>query len=116
MIMKNRKNIDLKSFIGIGIIAMTSATTFAQESGLYDHTTPIEPYIIQYRNDLQAINYFYGPMPKGWGFQSAAASPEQIGRLLLLDQDYEKKLQQFDYKKLNTNGQVDYILLNRKIK
>lgn len=116
MIMKNRKNIDLKSFIGIGIIAMTSATTFAQESGLYDHTTPIEPYIIQYSNDLQAINYFYGPMPKGWGFQSAAASPEQIGRLLLLDQEYEKKLQQYDYKKLNTNGQVDYILLNRKIK
>ncbi|WP_313514586.1 DUF885 family protein [Sphingobacterium sp.] len=114
--MKNRKNIDLKSFIGIGIIAMTSASTYAQESGLYDHTTPIEPYIIQYRNDLQAINYFYGPMPKGWGFQSAAASPEQIDRLLLLDQEYEKKLQQFDYKKLNTNGQVDYILLNRKIK
>lgn len=116
MIMKNRKNIDLKSFIGIGIIAMTSASTYAQESGLYDHTTPIEPFIIQYRNDLQAINYFYGPMPKGWGFQSAAASPEQIDRLLLLDQEYEKKLQQFDYKKLNTNGQVDYILLNRKIK
>ncbi|WP_313190550.1 DUF885 family protein [Sphingobacterium sp.] len=114
--MKNRKNIDLKSFIGIGIIAMTSASTYAQESGLYDHTTPIEPYIIQYRNDLQAINYFYGPMPKGWGFQSAAASLEQIDRLLLLDQEYEKKLQQFDYKKLNTNGQVDYILLNRKIK
>lgn len=116
MIMKNQKNINLKSFIGIGIIAMTSATTNAQESGLYDHTTPIEPYITQYRNDLQAINYFYGPMPKGWGFQYAAASPEQMDRLLLLDQEYEKKMKQFDYKKLNTNGQVDYILLNRKIK
>lgn len=116
MIMKNQNNINLKSFIGIGIIAMTSATSNAQESGLYDHTTPIEPYIIQYRNDLQAINYFYGPMPKGWGFQYAAASPEQMDRLLLLDQEYEKKMKQFDYKKLNTNGQVDYILLNRKIK
>ena len=116
MIMKNQKKINLKSFIGIGIIAMTSATSNAQESGLYDHTTPIEPYIIQYRNDLQAINYFYGPMPKGWGFQYAAASPEQMDRLLLLDQEYEKKMKQFDYKKLNTNGQVDYILLNRKIK
>ncbi|WP_409150635.1 DUF885 family protein [Sphingobacterium sp. BS-2] len=114
--MKNQKKINLKSFIGIGIIAMTSATSNAQESGLYDHTTPIEPYIIQYRNDLQAINYFYGPMPKGWGFQYAAASPEQMDRLLLLDQEYEKKMKQFDYKKLNTNGQVDYILLNRKIK
>ncbi len=116
MIMKNQKKINLKSFIGIGIIAMTSGTSNAQESGLYDHTTPIEPYIIQYRNDLQAINYFYGPMPKGWGFQYAAASPEQMDRLLLLDQEYEKKMKQFDYKKLNTNGQVDYILLNRKIK
>lgn len=116
MIMKNQKKINLKSFIGIGIIAMTSATSNAQESGLYDHTTPIEPYIIQYRNDLQAINYFYGPMPKGWGFQYAAASPEQMDRLLLLDQEYEKTMKQFDYKKLNTNGQVDYILLNRKIK
>ncbi|WP_210352330.1 DUF885 family protein [Sphingobacterium tabacisoli] len=95
---------------------MTAIITNAQDMDLYEHTTPIEPYIIQYRNDLQAVNYFYGPMPKGWGFQQAAPSPEQIGRLIAVDNDYLAKLKKIDYKRLNTNGQVDYILLNQKIK
>ena len=114
--MKNKINQTVKTIIGIGMLSMSNSTINAQEMDLYTHTTPIEPFIIQYGHDLQAINYFYGPMPKGWGFQRAAASPEQIDRLLLLDQEYINKLKAFDYKKLNTNGQVDYILLNQKIK
>ncbi|WP_197091533.1 DUF885 family protein [Sphingobacterium endophyticum] len=114
--MKNKINQTVKTVIGIGILSMSSSTIIAQEMDLYTHTTPIEPFIIQYGHDLQAINYFYGPMPKGWGFQRASASPEQIDRLLLLDQEYINKLKAFDYKKLNTNGQVDYILLNQKIR
>lgn len=114
--MKNKINQTVKTVIGIGILSMSSSTIIAQEMDLYTHTTPIEPFIIQYGHDLQAINYFYGPMPKGWGFQRASASPEQIDRLLLLDQEYINKLKAFDYKKLNTNGKVDYILLNQKIR
>src|SRR5690606_2937925 len=93
---------------------LTNPVLMAQD--LYQHTTPIEPYVIQYGHDQQAINYFYGPMPKGWGTQQAAESPEQIQRLITLDNEYLRKLKDFPYAKLNTNGQVDYILLNRKVK
>lgn len=97
-------------------LLFSSIMTNAQDQNLYDHTTPVEPLIIQYGHDVQAINYFYGPMPKGWGFQQASAAPEQLERLLKLDQSYLDKLKAFPYKALETNGQVDYILLNRKIK
>ncbi|HLS94053.1 MAG TPA: DUF885 family protein [Sphingobacterium sp.] len=88
----------------------------AQNHDLYHHTTPIEPLIVQYGHDVQAVNYFYGPMPKGWGSQPAAASPEQLQRLLDLDRDYLDKLKAFPFGALNTNGQVDFVLLNRRIK
>ncbi len=83
---------------------------------LYDHTTPLEPYIVQYGHDVEAINYFYGPMPKGWGNQQAAASPEQLARLQRLDNEYLNKLDKFPYEELETSGQVDFILLKRKLK
>ncbi|HAF32701.1 MAG TPA: DUF885 domain-containing protein [Sphingobacterium sp.] len=83
---------------------------------LYEHTTPIEPYIVQYGHDVEAINYFYGPMPKGWGNQQAAASPEQLARLQRLDNEYSNKLDKFPYEELETSGQVDFILLKRKLK
>ncbi|MDH5825957.1 DUF885 family protein [Sphingobacterium faecium] len=88
----------------------------AQNLDLYNHTTPLEPIIVQYGHDIEAINYYYGPMPKGWGSQYAAASPEQIERLEKLNQDYLKKLNVFPYSRLETSGQVDFILLKRKIK
>lgn len=105
----------LKITTGIGFACMSTILAHAQNMDLYQHTTPIEPYVIQYRHDIQAINYFYGPMPKGWGMQQAAPSPEQINRLIKLDNDYIEKLKAFDYSKLNTNGQVDHILLTQKV-
>src|SRR5690606_42058705 len=56
------------------------------------------------------------PISKGWGSQPAAASPEQLQRLLDLDRDYLDKLKAFPFGALNTNGQVDFVLLNRRIK
>lgn len=112
---KNNNNPNVKRFIVIGVLCMASSLTDAQDMDLYQHTTAIEPYIIQYRHDLEAVNYFYGPMPKNWGFQQSAASPEQINRLLKIDADYLVKLKGFDYKRLNTSGQVDYILLSQKV-
>lgn len=112
--MKKKNNLNVKKCIGIGALYMVASITgHAQDMDLYQHTTPIEPYVIQYRHDLQAVNYFYGPMSRG--FQQAAPSPEQIDRLVALDDEYISKLKNFDYKVLNTNGQVDYILLNQKV-
>ena len=102
----------------LGIVALLcvgTSITYAQQADLYAHTTPLEPYVVQYRHDQQAINYFYGPMSRSRGFQMPAPSPEQINRLVALDDEYSAKLQKLDYKILNTNGQVDYILLDRKV-
>ena len=114
MINKLKQRVWIKYGI-VTILLYTALSTTAQEMDLYQHTTPVEPYVIQYRHDLQAVNYFYGPMPKGWGFQEVAPSPEQINRLLQLDKEYLEKLKKVDFEKLNTNGQVDYILLQKKI-
>lgn len=102
--------------LNILILTFSLANSLTMAQDLYQHTTPIEPFVIQYEHDKQAVNYFYGPMPRGWGNQYATSSPEQVQRLLTLNNDYLQKLKSFPYEKLNTNGQVDYILLNRKIK
>jgi len=99
-----------------GLLFLFPVSMHAQKMKLYDHTTPIEPYIVQYGHDVEAINYFYGPMPKGWGNQRAAASPEQLARLQRLDNEYLNKLDKFPYEELETSGQVDFILLKRKLK
>src|SRR5690606_10780106 len=72
-------------------------------------------FIVQYRHDVDAVNYFYGPMPPEGDHLRTAASPEQLQRLLELDHSHLKKLADFPYSKLNTSGQVDYILLKRMI-
>lgn len=106
----------VKPIIYLASLCMATSFSHAQESELYAHTTPMEPFIIQYRHDVEAIDYYYGPMPKGWGKQYAYPSPEQLNRLIRLNEDYLDKLERYDYDKLNTNGQVDYILLTNKIK
>ncbi|TDS09793.1 DUF885 family protein [Sphingobacterium paludis] len=104
-----------KSILCLSLL-FSNNITMAQSTDLYAHTTPIEPLVVQYGHDVQAINYFYGPMPKGWGNQPAAESPEQVDRLLQLDQSYLDKLKAFPYSSLETNGQVDFVLLKRKVK
>lgn len=105
--------ITIRSQLIIGLCSL--ATALAQAQHMNEHTTPLEPYVIRYGHDEQAINYFYGPMPKGWGFQRLASSPEQMNRLLVLDRSYFKELEEVDYNNLPTGGQVDYQLLKRKI-
>ena len=96
------------------IIFISHFSAMAQDSELYSHTTPIEPYITQYNSDLRAINTFYGPI--SWGYDRTTESPEQLNRLLEIDKSYQDKLSGIPFNKLNTNAQVDFILLKRKIK
>ena len=76
------------------ILTLIFTNNVAMAQDLYQHTTPIEPLVVQYGHDQQAINYFYGPMPKGWGSQSAMESPEQVERLIALDKEYLQKLKE----------------------
>lgn len=98
------------------ILTLIFANNLTMAQDLYQHTTPIEPFVIQYEHDKEAVNYFYGPMPKGRGSHFVIASPEHLQRLLTLIDEYQQKLEAFPYEKLNTNGQVDYVLLMRKIR
>ncbi|ULT23631.1 hypothetical protein KUH03_31360 [Sphingobacterium sp. E70] len=77
MMKKNNNNPNVKRFIVIGVLCMASSLTDAQDMDLYQHTTAIEPYIIQYRHDLEAVNYFYGPMPKNGDFSSRQLRPSR---------------------------------------
>src|SRR5690606_21619067 len=74
--------------------------------------------VVQYEYDVRAIGYFYGPMSSDgygrWGMR-VMSSPEQRTRLLQLDKEYLHKLSDLDFEGMTVHGQVDYVLLKRKI-
>lgn len=87
-------------------------------ASLYEQASETSGLVVQYENDVRAIQYFYGPMSSGgygrWA-PPAANSPEQRNRLLALCRDYLDKLDRLDFGAMSIHGQVDYILLKRKI-
>ena len=97
--------------------------TFAQKTNakfnLYEQTSETAGLIIQYGQDIRAINTFYWPMlPQTRGFSQRVEvlnSPEQRKRLNEVDKDYLGKLGKMDFKAMSIYGQADYILLKRDI-
>lgn len=85
---------------------------------LYEQASEASGLVVQYGNDVRAIDYFYGPMASAgfgrWGMASAN-SPEQRERLLQLDNEYLTKLARLDFDAMSIHGRVDYVLLKRKI-
>lgn len=85
---------------------------------LYEQASETSGLVVQYGHDVRAIEYFYGPMSQAntrrWGTRSVY-SPEQRARLLKLDEDYLGKLAALDFDGMSVHGQVDFILLKRKI-
>lgn len=90
----------------------------AMLASLYEQATEASGLVVQYENDVRAIDYFYGPMTAGssgrWGWR-AANSPEQRQRLIRLNEEYLEKLAVLDFGSMSVYGQVDYVLLKRKI-
>src|SRR5690606_6883806 len=89
-----------------------------QLASLYDQASETSGLVIQYEQDVRAIDYFYGPMSSGgygrWGTQMLN-SPQQRERLHQLDKDYLDKLANLGFEEMSIHGQVDYVLLKRKI-
>jgi len=85
---------------------------------LYEQASEASGLVVQYGNDVRAIDYFYGPMASAgfgrWGM-AFANSPEQRERLLQLDNEYLTKLARLDFDAMSIHGRVDYVLLKRKI-
>lgn len=83
---------------------------------LYEQATETSGLVLQYTQDTRAVDYFYGSMGTGlrWG-NPAVRSPEQLKRIIRLDQSYLDKLNKIDFDNISIYGQVDYIVLKQKI-
>ena len=100
------------------IPTMVSAQQPAPSSVLYEQATEVSGLVVQYLADVEAIDRFYGPMVSGSGGRRGGASvhsPEQSSRLQKLNESYLEKLRALDFDNFSVYGQVDYVLLKRKI-
>src|SRR5690606_6090521 len=84
---------------------------------LYEQASEVSGIVIRYQSDVRAIQYAYGPIAGGrsTGLPNVY-SPEQLDRLQRLDRDYLAELDTLDFDSYSIHGQVDYVLLKRKIK
>lgn len=86
---------------------------------LYEQSSEMAGYIIQYEQDIRAIGTFYSPREVtrfySRAYRPVLNSPEQRKRLLGIDADYLDRLKLLDFDAMNINGKVDYLLLRRNI-
>ncbi len=103
-------------------IFMPGLKFFAQQPSvnLYQQTSEMADRMIQYDADKGSIMRFYsthGSQGEWWGRRELSDynSPERRQRLLQLINNYKKQMEQVDFKKMNINGKVDYILFERDL-
>lgn len=85
-------------------------------SGLYEQASELTTLIIEYSKDVDALNDFYAPRQiNRFSRERIVNSPLQMKRLEEVNKDYLDKMSTIDFKNLNVNGKVDYILLKRRI-
>lgn len=106
-----KKNI-LKVLLGV----LWAPAVWSQDTptaAMYEQASETSGLVVQYTNDARAVNYFYGA--PGAGFRTLANSPDQRERMMALNQEYLQKLANVDYSKISVDGQVDHLLLKRKV-
>ena len=108
--------------IAITFLSIITESVRAQNPGtdLYAQTSEMNNTMTLYSADLGSISRFYsvsGGGGFGRGMQAANeySSPERRARLLRLNQDYLKTLQQINFDKMSINGKVDYLLFKRNL-
>lgn len=114
--MLNPKNI-LPFFILFFLSQTFSGRLYAQKHAysLYEQASEVSGLVVQYGHDIRAIQYFYGPMSSSFRGAPTVNPPEQCLRLQELNQEYLDTLAALDFDNFSIHGQVDYILLKRKI-
>ena len=80
---------------------------------LYEQASETSGLVIQYTQDVRDINYVYGVSANRWTV--LANSPEQRDRLIRLNEDYLNQLKPLDFEQMSIHGQVDYVMLKRKV-
>ncbi|TCD01569.1 DUF885 family protein [Pedobacter psychroterrae] len=85
---------------------------------LYEQTSEMGTTIVCYQQDLKAVRDFYSPYHNR-GFYPEIRyvyhSPEQRSRLIELNTNCLKKMQQMDFNSFSVYGKVDYLLLSKEI-
>ena len=99
---------------------VAKAQTANVPASMYEQATEVSGTIIQYGQDIQAIKEFYWPyhLDPNQEYQDKDPvffSPEQRKRLVEVNNDYLKQLDQIDFNSISVYGKVDYILLKKKI-
>jgi len=83
---------------------LTSTLSFGQ-STLYQQSSEVNNLMVQYEADRGSLSRFY----------FVDNSPSRRDRLITLNTDYQKQLQQLNYESLPTGSRVDYILFKRNL-
>jgi uncharacterized protein (DUF885 family) len=96
------------------------AQTSLTNNNLYEQTSEVAGKVIQYHQDINAIRDFYSPYNVNKRAEDQYKmdilnSPEQRKRLMEVNNDYLKQLDQIEFSTLSIYGKVDYILLKKKI-
>lgn len=112
-----------RSYLGISILFLAFFIQIPSlnaqikvSSGLYEQASELTTLIIEYSKDVDALNDFYAPRQVNrFSRERIVNSPLQMKRLEEVNKDYLNKMSTIDFKNLNVNGKVDYILLKRRI-
>jgi hypothetical protein len=102
------------------IVFMTKAQNVSVSNPLFEQTSEVAGKIIQYRQDINAIKDIYSPYnvndhAEDQYKMDVLNSPGQRKRLVEVNNDYLKQLQQTDFESLSIYGKVDYLLLKKRI-
>ncbi|MGI4727824.1 MAG: DUF885 family protein [Janthinobacterium lividum] len=107
-----------------GVFLLLSQFSFAQNPkpkfNLYEQASEVSGLVIQHHQDIDAIKDFYTPynLSKNGDEEwkgNVLNSPEERQRLVEVNQDYLKKLNEIDFDAMSVYGKVDYILLKKTI-
>ncbi|MEO7212932.1 DUF885 family protein [Mucilaginibacter sp.] len=115
-----KKTVQGLIFCALTIGAVSANAQTAQPGNLYEQTSEMAGTIIRYGQDMTAIHDFYTPYnvnerSEDQYKQYVLNSPEQRKRLVEVDNDYLKQLEQTNFNALSIYGKVDYILLKKRI-
>jgi len=112
----------IANFIMISMLTICYKNAKAQspkEKELLTQTSETADMMINYQQDIAAINSFYSPVRENFRYRNsgnaAQSSPEQLQRLLEINAQYLKQLADKDFAGMGINGKVDYVLLKRDI-
>jgi hypothetical protein len=86
---------------------------------LYEQASEVSGLVTQYVQDLNAVQYVYGPIPASSAVRSfpstGAFAPIQLNRMMEVNEQYLKTLAQQPFDAFSIHGQVDYLMLKNKI-